>query len=55
MFSSSTQMKNWTFSGTTELNKLRVETNEKFMEEHSKKVHIYIFLVHIIIVISLPD
>lgn len=44
MFASSTQLKFWTFSGTTELNRLRTEANKKFIDDQSSKEAIGSFL-----------
>ena len=33
MFPTSTQLKYWTFSGTSELNRLRIEANQKHVEK----------------------
>ncbi|ELU05927.1 hypothetical protein CAPTEDRAFT_171887 [Capitella teleta] len=41
MFSSSTQLKFWTFSGVTELNRLRAEANETYVSEYGKNETIY--------------
>lgn len=38
MFASSTQMKYWTHSGTTELKRLRTEANQKYAQTTDKTV-----------------
>ena len=45
MFPSSTQLKYWTFSGNTELGKLRSEANEKYIKEHGDDIAVSIVCV----------
>ena len=42
MFASSTQLKFWTFSGNTELGKLRSGANEKYIEDHGNDIAVSI-------------
>lgn len=35
MFANSTQLKYWTFCGTTELSRLREEANKKYISKHA--------------------
>ena len=37
MYATSTQLKNWTFSSSEELEKMRYEANKKYSEKISKK------------------
>ena len=49
MFSKSSQLKYWTFSGTSELTQLREETNLTYIKKYGQDYEVYIFhlLTHI--------
>lgn len=42
MFPSSTQLKYWTFSGNTELGKLKSGANEKYIKDHGNDIAVSI-------------
>ena len=42
MFPTSTQLKYWTFSGTSELNRLRIEANQQFVEKYGREYDVRI-------------
>ena len=44
MFPTSTQLKFWTFSGTAELNRLRIEANQQFVEKYGREYNVRIIL-----------
>ena len=44
MFPTSTQLKFWTFSGTAELNRLRIEANQQFVEKYGSEYNVRIIL-----------
>ena len=46
MFPQSSQLKFWTFSGTTEVNKLRAEANQKYIQEYGKHIPVSSVISH---------
>ncbi len=48
MFPTSSQLKHWTFSGNTEIGKLRSNANQSFIAEHGQDISVSNYILAII-------
>ncbi len=51
MFPTSSQLKHWTFSGNTEIGKLRLNANQSFIAEHGQDISVSVTLQTLLLIL----